>query len=62
MGTTTQCAPCVHEKYVIEKLGSLIGKVEDVDTDEMGESKRPIVRAIISVDITKPLKNNSIFF
>lgn len=46
---------CV-EKYVIEKLGSLIEKVEEVHTDEMGKCIWPIVRVRISVDITKPLK------
>lgn len=44
------------EKYVIEKLGSLIEKVEEVHTDEMGECIGPIVRVRISMDITKPLK------
>ena len=43
------------DKYAVQKLGSLIGKVEDVDTDE-GECVRPIVRTRISVDVTRPLK------
>ena len=45
------------DKYAIQKLGSLIGKVEEVDTDEGGECVGPIFRTRISVDVTKPLKN-----
>ncbi|KAH9783095.1 zinc knuckle protein [Citrus sinensis] len=44
------------DKYAVQKLGSLIGKVEDVDTDEVGECVGPIVRTRISVDVTRPLK------
>ncbi|XP_052296966.1 uncharacterized protein LOC127902189 [Citrus sinensis] len=44
------------DKYAIQKLGSLIGKVEEVDTDEGGECIGPIFRTRISVNVTKPLK------
>ena len=44
------------DKYAIQKLGSLIGKVEEVDTDEGGECVGPIFRTRISVNVTKPLK------
>lgn len=50
------------EKYVIEKLRSLIGKVKEVHTDEIWECIGPIVRVRISVDNTKPLKKKIIFF
>ena len=44
------------DKYAIQKLGSLIGKVEEVDTDKGGECVGPIFRTRISVNVTKPLK------
>ncbi|KAL9416875.1 hypothetical protein AB3S75_039958 [Citrus x aurantiifolia] len=44
------------DKYAIQKLGSLIGKVEEVDNDEGGECIGPIFRTRISVNVTKPLK------
>ncbi|KAH9650223.1 putative reverse transcriptase/RNA-dependent DNA polymerase [Citrus sinensis] len=44
------------DKYAVKKLGSLIGKLEDVDTDEAGECVGPIVRTRISVDVTRPLQ------
>ena len=44
---------------VVEELGSVIGKVKEVEADENGDCIGKYARAIILVDITKPLKMSS---
>ncbi|KAH9663933.1 CCHC-type domain-containing protein [Citrus sinensis] len=43
-------------KEMATQLGAVIGKVEEVDTDDAGECLGPFLRLRISVDISKPLK------
>ncbi|KAH9751459.1 CCHC-type domain-containing protein [Citrus sinensis] len=46
---------CMH-KEMANELGAVIGKVEEIETDAVGECFREFLRLRISVDITKPLK------
>ena len=41
---------------VVKELGAVVGKVEEVESDDNGECIGKYVRARILVDITKPLK------
>lgn len=39
-----------------QELGQVIGKVEEVETDVVGDCFSEFLRLKISIDITKPLK------
>lgn len=43
---------------IIKALGEVIGTVEEIDVDEVGECMGQYVRIRISIDITQPLKKN----
>lgn len=43
-------------KEMAQELGQVIGKVEEVETDAVGDCFSEFLRLRISIDITKPLK------
>lgn len=45
---------------IIKALGEVIGTVEEIDVDEVGECMGQYVRIRISIDITQPLKKNNL--